>query len=568
MAKKAETPTYEIEWIVRDRKVIDGLDHLGIELVSVNLYQAMLPGLTNVTERARYYALYPWAIHRYAQDGSKVRSKAAWRNWLRSLDFSYAVACMAYEQERGEELGSSVTGADRAGNSIKGEPPSAHIDLHGPSVVEESGKVPESGAYFKNPEGGFGQYYKGPLRELGVLIEHEEASWPDVQLSNYAGKRIAETLDHRKDFQDLQAVAIEGRARLSELSSIGKTVHPAAIEADSEEATVLRQLFFGDDSTLSQGQQAEHIKWRQASLLLMLHYLREAGAIKDPLADEFRWACLAQRLPDGRPWPIPEVLLSAALAWGSYQRNDLLNYSLECLFYALLKKIESEPYRPNELAKLLAGQAMAPVSGGANQPDLPALPSKVSDWISATCLPKLPADGDPWGPLSTWALADRLKSAVGRDDMTAVPALAARILGRLATDRGGCTSHPFAAIPDAVEMASKHDVHLLRWWGRIASGSSENTSQFLEELLLDWVLYRHLRVATRKLANQGVSTFKFRPEEGHLLLVAERLPQPTYTSSRIREGFRVIQDLHCIRRSIDGAELSEIGATILEAHHA
>jgi hypothetical protein len=54
MAKKTEAQDYQIDWILRDRKVIDGLDHLGIELVSVNLYQAMLPGLTNVTERARY----------------------------------------------------------------------------------------------------------------------------------------------------------------------------------------------------------------------------------------------------------------------------------------------------------------------------------------------------------------------------------------------------------------------------------------------------------------------------------------------------------------------------------
>ena len=45
MAKKTVTPSNEIDWILRDRKVIDGLDHLGIELVSVNLYQAMLPGV-------------------------------------------------------------------------------------------------------------------------------------------------------------------------------------------------------------------------------------------------------------------------------------------------------------------------------------------------------------------------------------------------------------------------------------------------------------------------------------------------------------------------------------------
>jgi hypothetical protein len=567
MAKDKGKSRTDIDWILRDRKVIDGLDHLGIELVSVNLYQAMLPGITNVTERARYYSFYPWTVHRYAQDGPKLRTRAAWRNWFRALDFTYAVACMAYEQELGQDLGSAVVGADRASLLVKGQPPAAKVDLHSLSAVEESGAVPQSGFYFKNPEGGLGQYYKGPLRELGVLHGHSAATWPDVQLSNYAGKRIAQTLDHKKAFEELKGLAIEGRARIDELGRIGKAVHPAAIEPDSEEATLLRQLFFGDDPGLCQGQQSEHIHWRRTSLLLMLQFLRESGVIDDSLAYEFRWSCMANCLPDGRAWTIPEALSNAAMAWGAYQRNDLLNYCLECLFYAGLQEVDLEPRRPAELVKVLADRAMAGIAGDANRPALPALPRTVADWITATRLPDTPPDGEPWGPLSTWALADRLGSAVGDRDMAAVPALSARLLGRLATDRGRSGSHPFAPIPNAVEMASNHEVHLRRWWDRAESRSSESTGAFLEELLLEWVIYRHLRVATRKLANQGVSTFKYRPEEGRLLLVAERLPLPTYTAPRVKQGFRVAEDLHCIRRTTAGVEISEIGKAVLEAHH-
>lgn len=169
--------------------------------------------------------------------------------------------------------------------------------------------------------------------------------------------------------------------------------------------------------------------------------------------------------------------------------------------------------------------------------------------------------------LSIWALANRLEVAVGGDDIAVVPALAARILGRLVTDRGNCTSDPFAAIPNAVEMVSNHEVHLSRLWDRVTTRSTENTSDFLKELLIEWVVYRHLRVATRKLASQGVSTFKCRPEEGYLLLVAERLPFPTFTSPRIRQGFRILEDLHCVRHTNEGAELSEIGKSVLEKHN-
>ncbi len=189
------------------------------------------------------------------------------------------------------------------------------------------------------------------------------------------------------------------------------------------------------------------------------------------------------------------------------QRNDLLNYCLECLFYAGLQEIDITSRRPAELVKVLADRAMADIPGDANSPTLPALPIKVADWIAATRLPDTPPGGDSWGPLSTWALADRLESAVADADMDVVPGLAVRLLGRLATDRGRCGgSNPFAPIPNAVEMASNHEVHLRRWWDRTESRSSEGTAAFLEELLIEWVIYRHLRVATRKLANQGCIT--------------------------------------------------------------
>jgi hypothetical protein len=568
MAKLSAEPNYEIDWILRDRKVIDGLDHLGIELVSVNLYQAMLPGLTNVTERARYYSFYPWTIHRYAQEGPPKRTKADWRNWFRALDFTYAVACMAYEKERGEDIASSVVGAELASRLINETPLTAKIDLQGPSAVQETGSVPQSGAYFKNPEGGFGQYYKGPLRELGIVVQHELSAWPAVKLSNYAGKKVAESLDENKAFDDLKALAIEGRARLNDLSRIGKLIHPSAIPADSREATILRQLMFGDDEDLCQGELTDRLRWRRASLLLMLHFLQEAEGMKDSLAYEFRWACMAGCLPDGRIWHVPDSLLTSASAWGAYQRNDLLNYSLECLFYSALLELDRRPQRPTKLANHLADLAMAAVAASTEYPALPALPDKVATWINANRLPKVGADADPWGPLSTRALADRLEIAVADREMTIIPTLAARVLARLATDRSDSTAHPFAAIPQAVEMASSHEVHLRRWWKRVESASHENTSEFLQNLLLEWVIYRHLRVAMRKLASQGVSTFKYRPEGGKLILVVERLPDPTYTAPRVRQGFRIMEDLHFVRRVDDRVEISDIGKSTLARHLA
>jgi hypothetical protein len=177
---------------------------------------------------------------------------------------------------------------------------------------------------------------------------------------------------------------------------------------------------------------------------------------------------------------IPDPLSAASQGWGAYQRNDLLNYGLECLFYAALQEIDRVERRPAELANVLADRAMAAVPGDSGRPSMPPLPSSVAEWLAVAHEPDTPLGGDPWNPLSTRALADRLSAAVQDGDMDAVAALAVRVLGRLATDVVGSSAHPFAPIPTAVEMASNHEVHLRRWCDRARSRSSESTSSFLE----------------------------------------------------------------------------------------
>lgn len=568
MARKNSKQDYSVDWILRDRRVIDGLDHLGIELVSVNLYQAMLPGLTNVTERARYYSFYPWVLHRFAQDGPKERSKRTWRTWFRSLDFAYAAACAAHEQQNQLGSGSSIVGADKAGTLVAGNQPGTMVDLSSACGLDENGNVPATGAYFKNPEGGFGQYYKGPLRELGVVSGHSVPAHPDVKLSNFAGLKIAQSLDGHQGFADLKQIALDGGATVSDLARVGKMVHPTAIGSGSDEETLLRALLLGSDEKLCQAQIPQHRQWRRQSLLLVLQYVEDCGSLGGDPSYEFRWSCLANALPNGEPWRCPAPLANAANAWGAYQRNDLLNYSLETLFYATLLRLDHQSYAPVELAGVLADAAMAAVPASEKWKRLPSLSSKVAEWLDGCARPAQDASSDPWGSDSTWEWANRLERAVKECDTDLIAALAARVLGRLATDTGTWRAHPFETIFNAEDMANKYEVHLKGWCDRANRAANQKTRDFLQELLLEWVLFRHLRVATRKLANQGVSTYKYRPEEGQLLLIAEKQPLPTFTAPRVWQAFRILEDLHCLSRVNNSLDISADGRSILEASRA
>jgi len=48
---------------------IGGLDHLAVQAHCISLYGKMLPGITNVTDRARYYSFYPWVVWSLEKNG-------------------------------------------------------------------------------------------------------------------------------------------------------------------------------------------------------------------------------------------------------------------------------------------------------------------------------------------------------------------------------------------------------------------------------------------------------------------------------------------------------------------
>ena len=47
---------------------ITGLDPLGLQITSEATYAALLPGVTNLTNRIRYYGFYCWLLDFYAEN--------------------------------------------------------------------------------------------------------------------------------------------------------------------------------------------------------------------------------------------------------------------------------------------------------------------------------------------------------------------------------------------------------------------------------------------------------------------------------------------------------------------
>ena len=86
------------EWT--DTTIKTGLDPLGMQNSSVALYQEMLPGISNVTLRMRYYGLYAWLASRYARD-VRDRKLETWKWHVRRAELLYALIAQKRTGESG-----------------------------------------------------------------------------------------------------------------------------------------------------------------------------------------------------------------------------------------------------------------------------------------------------------------------------------------------------------------------------------------------------------------------------------------------------------------------------------
>jgi hypothetical protein len=68
----------------------NGLDPLGMQNSSANLYQTFLPGISNVTLRIRYYGLYAWLCKTYAHKIGDT-DPVSWKRFIRRAEAAYAL---------------------------------------------------------------------------------------------------------------------------------------------------------------------------------------------------------------------------------------------------------------------------------------------------------------------------------------------------------------------------------------------------------------------------------------------------------------------------------------------
>lgn len=503
-----------------------GLDPLGMQNSSTLLYQSLLPGISNVTLRVRYYGLYPWLVDQYARHIGNP-DPIVWRQHIRRAEAIYALVA----QRAGGETG--VAGVTWASEQLRQDVISVPFAL----LDEEGGS-----RYLANEWGVYGAAYASQLKEVGLLerVESHEIPVPTIGF----GETLAKCFAPGKVGDLFFSVIQQGIVTVDQLDALA-SLAPSRLAIDGLERDTYENALF--DTNTDSVHPSSNAQSRKKSLQLILYVADMLGRL--PSAEDVRWALYSSAMASGECLPaLSQDFEAHKSRWWVYQLSDISHVCLETLLRYTLDVLEGYPsgIRPVELTKEVTSRI-------AHELDDPGLNWSEFRKTKATT-------SSLWG-----------KGA----PVDAEQVIVSRII-KATGPNAACTAKvALEALSLLCAVANKERVNreLIRvcLFGR---GGGDARSILTESAFLDGldgetfvsalnrivnerVVHRHLWVALAKLRNQGDYTFLIEYDEGKIRL--RQKSGPVLTEPRLDTSIRFLSDL----RLLDKQGVTNLGRRLI-----
>jgi len=495
------------EWTEYRKK--RGLDPLGMQNTSVSLYQTLLPGISNVTLRMRYYGLYAWLSAEYARQIGDTNPKT-WQRFLRRAEALYALTA----QRHGNETG--VAGTLWA---------SAKLAASNGSVDFGADAEPGSQThYLKQTWGAYGAAYGSQLFEIGILAQTPDHFIPVP--SPETGEALARCFEAELDELGQRYIkTIErGSTSLDELSAFG-TMCPSEIRVDGEERQLYEDLLFGRTSM-----QRTADSNRRQTLLLILGVAQQLGHL--PEVADVRWALYAGCLPSGTKLSFADEIDAQRRRWWAYQVNDLCHICFETLLKFVLDRLAAYPNGVPLVSLIEEAIADIRAAAGADHP---------ADWSGF--LDQMRPAPNAWSPVDDEAdsvITNHLMQSArqeaacnGETAWTALRLLA--ILHNRVREARQMITEIFGGFDTAVFRSVLTETRFLE--EHLTAPFDKTLGRMLEER----IVRRHMWIALRKLRYQGDYTFLLEADNGRVRL--RDMDGPVYTNPRLGPAVTFLRDI-------------------------
>ncbi|MDT8447091.1 MAG: hypothetical protein RRB13_09410 [bacterium] len=517
-----------------------GLDHLGVQAPNKALYAELLPGITNVTERLRYYSFYPWFFHtfhtceRFALDDTQV------------ITFLRRAECLL------------TLIAHRHNHTGNGPAPSQHIkamvgsNTLGPALnaldsdhtlrLSHFADPKAEKSYFQNLKGGLGQYYFSTLASYGFFEGDLKKLKCVVSNISPLAKSFASDESSELFFQTLNKDEFD----LNRLDQLASFCFCQLRQSASEQKQLTNLLFATTASSAK-----SFAGYRPASLSLILHWIDGATKVENPnLASlAFRAQCYANATQDQQPWNLPSSLERIREGWALYEQSELLAMAMQGLFQFALSAIDSvssEGVRfsnSGQFAEWLFTQEIW-------QELYEDIDQKSFSLILEEEEPTLPGLLEWQAKNHECQLAIELTSNLELEQLLET-ALDLLLAIAIRAKQNNSTNLP-ADSQFSLEDRRSYSLSLGNFLKLVfVDWAAMTFQQVVKELLTRWTLDCHLQVALIKMAQYGQDTFRLKPTEFGLLVDVDRIPTPVFTNPRFEPSRQFLVDLGLIETNSD-----------------
>lgn len=507
-----------------------GVDPLGLRQINLNLMDAALPGINNVTNRIRPYAFMAWAWWKAAQAAEARGRQTIEVTELQDVVDRLEVLFVWSHFVVGD---GGLPGRDVIRDKLPAVGSNRPHPFHGDAWLAFR-KARRTSTGIMAPI----QY--GPsIRALGWL---KQADGRSMRPSSEAMAAIV-ALD--RELARLIPGEILHPGKPSLVAAQAEALHPAwNVDAPSAaEREAFRLLFHGLGETAPK----DSLPWQRRQTLDLILKVLEQAAAPMRLAD-IRRAMACARNDAGEPLVLPDGLLTIHLHWASLQARQLQRLALESLLRWVEGRIDAGRARSEDLATD-ADKAARETEDGADA-------ATVGDYLDRATA-RAGSDGWPaacgaGGNTDIFVLLDDLMAAQDEEGCGRVPGLALRALAiadamTVSLAQAGIAAGgtgPLGGLPDRLPlmMASQ----------RLKAARGRGLASLWSEIVEAWVIGQHVRWS---VARNGDDTQRLRialGDRGWMRLRKGRLSGPFRpTSDRLGTAMALSADCGLVARSAD-----------------
>ncbi|EKO3376045.1 hypothetical protein KW505_04465 [Vibrio fluvialis] len=544
--------TVETGW-VKAPLHITGLDHLGVQAPCIETYSQLLPGITNVTDRARYYSFYAWIFYAFEIKGWK--DDETFLKMFRRADCLFSLIAIVHGEDTDNSSihSGAVVGKDTLQNYIAELKEGKLLRLS-----QFSHQEPTTSRYFKNPYGGLGQYYFGTLRGLHIL---KGDSPRQGQLVREVGLKLAQAF-HSNVEQDLFLTTIENDIVEYEILRKLNSFCPCNLSRDTEERKLLIQLFTQGFESLYQKEYKVDVEAvnRTSSMAYILRLASYAHTCEVNFnVNTFRKLAYSKTLYN---LDDSNKLCMIESKWQVYSRNELASIAMQGLFHCVLKAIENEAEKLKFLDTKSAstwfweqgpgGQVIETYKGESLGHMMKMLSKKLAnfnDWQSSK---------------HEMSLANIIEHETRREqtDSSEIILCCLKILASLGCRQENQSGYDQIQFPpNYLERYPLNLTTILRSLNEELNRL--NCDSALSLITQRYLLNNHFNVALRKLRNQGQMTFRF--VSGELGIEVIKAPPAVFTSPRFKQTLQIMEDFGLISNNNSEISINQSGYDFIEA---